>query len=80
VDFDDLSGEAADVADVFKIGREDHDRKRARHLICAEVDEMHAFGAGLHTQNFSRDALGFADVLGGFLDGETIGGGRCRCV
>jgi hypothetical protein len=78
VDFDDLSGEAADVAYIFKVGREDHDRKRAGHLIFAEIDEVHAPGAGFHPQHFADDAFGFADVLAGVANGKAIGGG-CGC-
>jgi hypothetical protein len=71
-----LSCEAADVAYIFKIGREDHDREWAGHLILAEVHEMHAFGADFHAQNFSRHAFGFSDVLAGLANGEAVGCGE----
>ncbi len=72
MDFDHLSGEAADVAYIFQVVREDHYGERASHLVFAEVDEVDASGSDFHAQDFSHHALGFADVLAGGLDGEAV--------
>jgi hypothetical protein len=74
VDFDHAAFEAANVANIFKIRGEDDYRERARGLLFAEADEVNALGAGFYVQNFSGDAFVFADVLGGFANGEAIGG------
>ena len=74
MNFDGAAGQAANVADIFQAGREDDDRERAGHLIFAEVEEVNAFRADFHSEDFSRDAFGFADVLAGFVDGDAVGG------
>jgi hypothetical protein len=63
VNFDDASCQAADVAYIFKVGSEYHDSKRLGRLLFAELNEMHAFSADLHIQNFSGYAFRFTDVL-----------------
>ena len=75
MDFDDASCEAADVAYILQVGRKDHDREGAGHLIFAEVHEMHPFGADFHAQDFSGHAFSFSDVLAGLANGEAVGGG-----
>ena len=41
---------------------------------------MDAFGTNFDSDDFSRDALGFADVLAGLVNGDTVGGtGGRRC-
>ncbi|MGB2606723.1 MAG: hypothetical protein WBC78_24175 [Candidatus Sulfotelmatobacter sp.] len=42
-------------------------------MIFAEVYEVHSSRAGFYTQDFPYDALGFADVLAGLTDRQTIG-------
>lgn len=74
MNFDDLSRQPPDVADILKVGREDHDRERASHAVFAEVHEMHTLGPDFHMHDFSRDALGFSDVLAGLGDGKAVGG------
>jgi len=64
----------ADVAHVFEITGEDYDGEGTGDSIFTEIQEVNAFVAHLHLQNFSFDAFGFADVLGGFVDGEAVGG------
>jgi hypothetical protein len=76
VNFDDTAFEAADVADVFEIGREDYHREGTRHPVFAEVEEVDALDADFDAENPSADAPGFADVLAGFLNGDAVGGGR----
>jgi hypothetical protein len=75
VNFDDASCKAADVAYIFKLGSEYHDSKRLGRLLFAELNEMHAFCADLHLQNFSGYAFRFTDVLLGVANGEAV---RCR--
>jgi len=58
--------------------REDHDRERASHLLLAEIHEMHALGADLHTQNLADDALGFSNVFPGLADGQAVGCSKNR--
>ena len=43
-------------------------------MLFAEVEEVNSFGADFYADDFSRDALGFADVLAGFVDGDAVGG------
>ncbi len=69
VDFDRAAGEAAHVADISQVGREDHDREGAGELILAEVEEVDTFRSYLHADYFSNYAFRFADVMGGFVDG-----------
>ncbi len=79
VDFDNVALEAAHIADIFQIGREDHDGEWAGSLLGAEVDEVDATGSGLNVGDFAGDALGFAYVLRGLVDGQAVGsedGGR----
>ena len=77
MDFDHLSGEAADVAYVFQVVREDHDSEGAGHLIFTEVDEVDASGSDFHAQDFAYHTFGFADVLAGGLNREAVGGEGC---
>jgi hypothetical protein len=80
VDFYRASRESADVANIFQIvGEYDH-CKRAGHGIFTEIKEVHAFGAGFNADDFTRNALGFADVLAGLVDGNAVGSaGRGDC-
>ena len=75
VNFDDASCKAADVAYIFKVGSEYHDRKRLGRLLFAELNEMLGFSADLHIQNFSSYAFRFTDVLLGVANREAV---RCR--
>src|SRR5579862_200450 len=70
--FNDASGEAADVANVFQVGAENDHVERAAHLIFAEVNVVDSSGARLHPQNFSHDAFVLADVFAGFADGQAV--------
>jgi hypothetical protein len=74
VDFDDVAFEAAHVADVFQVGGEHYHGERAGGLLGAEIDEVDAAGSGFYMSDFSRDALGFADVLRCLVDGQAVGG------
>jgi hypothetical protein len=74
MNLDRASGEEPDVSYVFQIAGEDYDGEGARHLIFAEVQEVDSFIAYFHVQDFSSNALGFADVLGGIVDREAVGG------
>jgi len=76
VNLDQLSGQAADVADIFQVGGEDDDAERASHLVLAEVDVVDAFASSFDAEDFSGDAFVFADVVGGFLDGDAVGAGE----
>jgi len=76
VNLDQLSGEAADVADIFQVGGEDDYAERAGHLILAEIDVVDAFTSSLDAEDFSGDAFVFADVVGGFLNGDAVGAGE----
>ena len=75
VNFDEASCKAADLAYIFKVGSEYHDSKRVGGRLFAELNEMHAFSADLHIQNFSGYAFRFTDVLLGVANGEAV---RCR--
>ena len=74
-DFDDASGEAADVADILQVGGKDDHAEGAGHLVFAEIDVVDAFDSSFYAQDFSGDAFFFADVVGGFLDGDAVGAG-----
>ncbi len=74
VDFDDVSGEPANVSDILEIVSENDDCKRACHLVFAEIQEVHALRC-LHAHDFARDALSFADMLRGLLKRNAVG---CR--
>ena len=76
VNLDELPGEAADVADIFQVGREDDYAEGAGHLVLAEVDVVDAFASSFYAEDFSGDAFVFADVVGGFLDGDAVGAGE----
>ena len=74
VNLDEVSlREAAHVANISKIRCENNQRERTRRLLFAEADEVDSFCSGLHAQDFTRNAFGFAEVLGGFVNGETVG-------
>jgi len=73
-DFDDAPGEAADIADVLQVVREDDDGERAGHLIFAEIHEVDSSCADFHAHDFARHTFGFADVLAGFADSKAVGG------
>jgi len=66
--------QAAYIAYVFQSRCEHHDRKRASHLIFTKVEEVNALLAHLNSEYLSGDALGFAHVLAGFVNGDAIGG------
>lgn len=74
MNFDGASGEAADITDIFQAGREDYHREGTGHLVLTEVEEVDAFRTNLDSEDFSGDALGFADVLVGFVNGDAVGG------
>lgn len=76
VNLDQLSGEAADVAHIFQVGGEYDYAEGAGHLILAEIDVVNAFASSLDAEDFSGDAFFFADVVGGFLDGDAVGAGE----
>jgi hypothetical protein len=76
VKLDQLSGEAAHVTDIFQVRREYDDAEGAGHLILAEVDVVDAFASPLGADDFAGDAFVFADVVGGFLDGDAVGAGE----
>lgn len=73
MNFNNLSRKPPHVPYIFQISREDHDRKRASHLIFTKIDEMYASGANFHAQHFSGYALGFTDVLRCLGDRQAIG-------
>jgi hypothetical protein len=45
-------------------------------LILAEIDVVDAFDSSFYAEDFSGYAFIFADVLGGFLDGDAVGAGE----
>jgi hypothetical protein len=63
VNFNSAPGQAADVADVFQSGLEDHHRERAGQLILAEVEKMNSFIPNSYFQDLARNAPGFAYVM-----------------
>ena len=71
-DFDHVSGEAAHVADIFQIVREDDDGKWAGHLVFTEVDEVNSSRTDFYFEHLARHAGGFSDVSAGVLDGNTV--------
>src|SRR5579863_2404593 len=73
-DFDGASGEAADVADIFEVGRENDYREGAGALGFTEVEVVDAFDSGFDAQDFAGDAASFSDVLAGGGDGKTVRG------
>ncbi len=78
LDFYGAAFEAADVADIFQVRREDDDGKGASHLIFTEVNEVNAFDADAHAMHGPGYAFGFADMLAGLVDGDAVGGGKSR--
>jgi hypothetical protein len=68
-DLDAAPGQAAYVAGIVRMVRENHDCERAGHLVSAEIEKGNAFGADFHTQDSSGYAFGRSDVLLGFVDG-----------
>jgi hypothetical protein len=45
-------------------------------LVLAEIDVVDAFASSLDAEDFAGDTFVFADVAGGFLDGDAVGGGE----
>jgi hypothetical protein len=45
-------------------------------LVFAEIDVVDSLVPGFYVEDFSGDALDFADVVGGFLDGDAVGMGE----
>jgi hypothetical protein len=45
-------------------------------LILTEIDVVNAFASSFDAEDFSGDAFVFADVVGGFLDGDAVGAGE----
>ena len=78
VNLDDLPLEVPNIANILKVSREDHDGKWARHLIRAEIHEVHAFRADFHPQDFAGYALSLSDVATCLADSDAIRG-ECRC-
>jgi len=78
MNFNDLIRQLAHVADVFKVRTEDHYRKRAHAEIIAEIKKRRAVGAAFYANHFPCDALRLPDVIVGFIDRETVGGGKDR--
>jgi hypothetical protein len=74
MDFDGPAGQAADVADIFQSGREDYYSEGARHLICAEVEEVNSFISNSYFEDFTLYTLSFTDVVAGFVNGDAVGG------
>jgi hypothetical protein len=74
IDFYDAPFEAADVADIFEVVREDYNGEGAGCFVFAEVYEVDAFESGLYAVDLAGDALDFADVMAGFVDGDAVGG------
>ncbi|HYL15362.1 MAG TPA: hypothetical protein VEV41_20165, partial [Terriglobales bacterium] len=73
--------QAADVAHIFQVMREDHDGKGTRHFVFAEVEEVDSLLADFNPQNLSRHAFGLADMTVGFVDRDAVGrgeDGRCE--
>jgi hypothetical protein len=50
---DDAAFQAAHVANIFEIRRENNQRERTRRLLFAEADEVDSFCSGLHVQDFT---------------------------
>ncbi|PYQ43176.1 MAG: hypothetical protein DMG99_07105 [Acidobacteria bacterium] len=73
-DLDVASGEQANITHILKITGEDYDGERTGQGILAEIQEVNAFVPYLHLQDFSADAFSFADVFGGFMNGEAVSG------
>ena len=72
------SSEAANVADVFEIVREDDDCEGTGDLILTEVEKVHALDADLHADDGTSHAPAFADVLASFVNLDAVGGGKSR--
>jgi hypothetical protein len=71
LDFNLAAFELAKVAHLLKIGRE-HDHGEGTCLVFAEVEERDAFAAIFHVQHGSADALGRADMLARFGEGDAV--------
>ena len=82
---------AANIAYVFEVVWEDHDRERAGHLVFAEIEEADAFAPHRDAAHLSTHALGFPNVSAGLLDWQAICHGKgwdgredyqddCNCV
>ncbi len=44
-----------------------------------ETDKVDSSGADFYMRHFAGDAFGFADMEGGFADGEAVGGEGGGC-
>ena len=66
--------ESADVADIFQITGENHNREGAGHLLFAEIEEVNTIRSAFYSEDFSGYAFGFAHVLAGLVDGDAVGG------
>jgi len=73
VNLDEAASPAAHAANIFKIRGENNHRERTRRLLVAEADEVDPFCSGLHVQDVTRNAFGFADVPVSFANGEVVG-------
>ena len=76
VDFNGAPGQATDVANIFQSGSEDHHRKRAGHLIFAEVEKMNSLIPNSYFQDLARNAFRFAYVMTRLFNGDAVGGGE----
>src|SRR6185437_7319197 len=52
--------------------RENDNGKGAEPIVFAEVQVV-SFAAGLHADHFAGDAVSFANVLGGLVEGDAVG-------
>ena len=75
-DFDGAPGETADVADIFQVVGENHDRERTGHSIFTEVKEVNALVPDVDADDLPGYAFRFANVLAGFVDRDAVGCGR----
>lgn len=54
----------------------DHYGEWAGQVVFTEIEKVDPLGRNLHPDNFSSDAFGFADMLAGLMNGNTVGGGK----
>jgi len=72
--FDRSSRQPAHISHVPQIRWKHHHGERARHLVLAEVEEMHALHANLYPLHVAGNAGVLAHMLVGFRDGNAVGG------
>ena len=77
MDFDGAAFEAADVSDVFQSCEKTTTVNGQAIWSSQKSRKWTPFTPSLTLMDSAGDAFGFSDVLGGFVDGDAVGGEEC---